>query len=247
MNRPRPAPDELSTLLQLLRPLSGNELKLCLVIVDRALNKQPLTINALAQAADLDRTTIMRLIPSLCDKGFLEIVPTDRAMGLYESVRRQMIGGPEVSVMLRLPALDAVAISDRENGLHRSQNATETVANSDRATLKAPSQQLTGTGKTQQGYASPYVRRAKDLARQTAKYLNDLHSLGMHTQLWYDALQEDERTGTATLENTILGICSDLRNRYDQTGRHQGAAFTARVKAAIRHAKDENRQTGNPT
>lgn len=70
-----------------IRQLTGNELKLCILYAERYIRSEDLTVNALATELAVSSATIIRLMSRLCDKGFLDIFPTEKAISFTETVR----------------------------------------------------------------------------------------------------------------------------------------------------------------
>ena len=234
-----------------MRRASGNELKILIALRYLEETGQKTRAEDISAEAMIDRSTVYRLLPRLTDKRWIETVYRTTEEGkqlaqfalteLSRPIPSHIITTPGPSQQC-LPSNNTgptgVANRDARGAVNPSQNAT-TSQNATPPTHKTPSQQLTRTNDST-GYAHPHVRRGKDLARQTAKALNDLHSLGRHTQLWYRALTLDLNNGNQTCENTIFSITSDLIDRYNRSGRHQGAAWNARVNELV--VREETRK-----
>lgn len=227
------------SLQSLLEPLTGNEFKLLIVIVDMFETKVPTTVNALAAAARIDRTTVMRLIPSLSDKGYLQLVPTEKALRLTTHVRR-ILAGPEVTIMLRTSGDEAVALSDHRGGVNPSQNPTDTVAESDQPRSASQRVNLGGNNKPgvnlREGFATASQRMALDFAKLSAEALGDGNYLGMHRLAWQTALTADAANGNNNLEQQLIQLVYRLQERHKATGQHQGRAFSACAKTLLAKA-----------
>jgi hypothetical protein len=230
------------------RRASGNELKILLAIRHLEDHNLPSSPDHISDEAMINRSTVYRLLPRIAAKNWIEykLSPEGRLITQYALTE---LTRPVTSYITDTPGpsprclpepftgIDGVSNCDAANRVNQSQKATLS-QNATHSTLRTTPQQLTGT-KDLTGYASAHVRRGKELARQTARALNDTHSLGQHTQLWYEALTLDEANRNATCENAVLSITRDLQDRFNRTGRQQGAAFTARVKQMLAYAKAE--------
>jgi biotin operon repressor len=76
-------------------------------------------------------------------------------------------------------------------------------------------------------------RFALDLAKQSHKALQEQNSLGYHILVWSAALKHDRENQNRDIEDTLVSLCRKLRDRHAQTGRHQGAAWTAATRQIL--------------
>lgn len=79
--------------------------------------------------------------------------------------------------------------------------------------------------------AETWRKETEDLARHSARELDDLNSLGFHITVWHHARKIDRRQGKQTaFTNGIFDILQQLSDRRRQTNQPQGKAWTRRTR-----------------
>lgn len=223
-----------------IRDLSGNELKVLLVLYKRERSNQPCRVNDLAEDARVDRTTIMRLLPKLEDRGYVKWTLTHFGRELAQLLIDIGTASPAVSVMSNADAetdpkshfATGVNVSP-QNATQNEQNATEgsgfATANVKNQPNQSPKRcDLAGM---KSDWASDMNRHAKDLATQSANALNDQGSLGYHILVWNAALHADAEMSNHLCEAALMHKLRQLKDRLERTGARQGKAWTASTKA----------------
>jgi hypothetical protein len=89
-----------------------------------------------------------------------------------------------------------------------------------------------GTGNVLNSSLEEWRRNTEELARHSAKELDDLNSIGYHIQVWNHARKHDKQRESKTLTNGVFDILRELSQRRAATSplRPQGGAWTRRTR-----------------
>lgn len=235
-----------TTLRELHRRLTGNQLKVLRAIHYLDLDGTPTTPDHIAVEAHLARATVYRCLTELHSSDLVEHRLTKQGRALVDyslTAESAMLMAEDDSNIINRPERPPecrpkfeTPVSNRD-GL--TANFETPVSNRDTPERGNPGiTPAVNTESTKTNWLTAKLtpdekHHATELARSSAKQLDDEHSVGLHITVWTAALTHDRINGNDRCQSQLTSLLYILRGRLKEQQRPQGAAWTKRTKQLI--------------